>query len=86
MYDFKKQPFSQQSFCDNIHSYTCLMIVFLISLIFQIEHDTTALVWEWLPVKVNLTNMETSLASDISLSFGLDPSSHTNLEHTSKFI
>ncbi|XP_069942864.1 trafficking protein particle complex subunit 11 isoform X3 [Cherax quadricarinatus] len=46
----------------------------------QIEHDNTALVWEWLPVKVFLKNIEESLASDISLSFGLDPSSHINLE------
>lgn len=50
----------------------------------MIEHDATALVWEWLPIKIKLTNMETSLASDISLSLGLDSSSHTNLEHATQ--
>nr|XP_045621115.1 trafficking protein particle complex subunit 11-like isoform X2 [Procambarus clarkii] len=50
----------------------------------KVEHDTTALVWEWLPVKIYLANLEGSLASDISLSFGLDPASHVNLEHVTQ--
>ncbi|XP_042226153.1 trafficking protein particle complex subunit 11-like [Homarus americanus] len=51
---------------------------------FKVDHDTTALVWEWLPVKVHFTNNEESIASDISLSFGLDPSSPVNLEHATQ--
>lgn len=51
---------------------------------FQTEHDSTALVWEWLPIAVQLTNGEESLVSDVLVSFGLDSSSHSNLEHASK--
>lgn len=48
------------------------------------EHDSTALVWEWLPIAVQLTNGEESLVSDVLVSFGLDSSSHSNLEHATQ--
>lgn len=49
-----------------------------------IEHDTTALVWEWLPIKTHLVNGEASVVSDINLNFGLHASSHSNLEHATQ--
>lgn len=50
----------------------------------EVNYDTTALVWEWLPVKVHLTNTEASMVSDITMNFGLHSSSHSNLEHSTQ--
>ncbi|KAG0724834.1 Retrovirus-related Pol polyprotein from transposon RE1 [Chionoecetes opilio] len=47
----------------------------------KIKHDTTALVWEWLPVEIHLINTEASMVSDITINLGLHSSSHSNLEH-----
>ncbi|KAK4294863.1 hypothetical protein Pmani_032542 [Petrolisthes manimaculis] len=50
----------------------------------ECEYDSTSLVWEWLPITVNITNTEESPIADISLNLGLDSSSPSSLEHTTQ--
>ncbi|KAK7085453.1 hypothetical protein SK128_018952, partial [Halocaridina rubra] len=48
-----------------------------------VSHDPIALVWEWLPITVQLKNNEECIATNISLHFGLD-TSQSSLEHTTQ--
>ena len=52
----------------------------------KILHDTKALVWEWLPVRVSVTNQERCPVTDLKLSLSLSKGQHSQLMQTSGLI